>query len=104
MNHSLRCVVIAGWLLLAGTLAQAEVAKVTVFRAGEDGYHTYRIPTIVRATNGDLLAFCEGRKKAHLDDGDIDIVLKRSTDDGKSWGKMRLVQDEDADPTAKIWI
>jgi len=104
MNQSLRYVAITCLFLLIGTPAQAEVVKTTVFRSGEDGYHTYRIPTIVRAKNGDLLAFCEGRKKAHLDDGDIDIMLKRSTDDGKTWGAMQLVQDEEAAPTAKIWI
>jgi sialidase-1 len=80
------------------------VKKVSVFKSGEDGYHTYRIPAIVRAKNGDLLAFAEGRKKAAADHGDIDIVLKRSTDDGRSWGPMQLVQDESADPTAKVWI
>ena len=80
------------------------MTKVTVFKAGEDGYHTYRIPAIVRAKNGDLLAFAEGRKNGRSDHGDIDIVLKRSSDDGKTWGPMQLVQDEWADPTAKVWI
>lgn len=31
----------------------------TVFTSGTDGYHTFRIPAIVRAGNGDLLAFAE---------------------------------------------
>ena len=75
-----------------------------VFKAGQDGYHTYRIPAIVRAKNGDLLAFAEGRKNDRNDHGDIDIVLKRSSDNGKSWGSMELVQDEAVDPTAKVWI
>jgi sialidase-1 len=84
--------------------AETEVTKVTVFKAGEDGYHTYRIPAIVRAKNGDLLAFAEGRKNGPGDHGDIDIVMKRSADGGKSWGPMQLVQDEWEDPTAKMWI
>ena len=83
---------------------EAEAAKVTVFKAGEDGYHTYRIPAIVRAKNGDLLAFAEARKNSRADHGDVDIVMKRSADGGKTWGAMRLVQDEWADPTAKVWI
>ena len=57
-----------------------------VFKAGEDGYHTYRIPAIVRAKNGDLLAFAEGRKNGTDDHGDIDIVLKRSSDNGRTLG------------------
>src|SRR4029079_18749526 len=89
----------------AGSLViGAEIPKITVFKAGQDGYHTYRIPAIVRAKNGDLLAFAEGRKNSAADHGDIDIVLKRSGDDGKTWGRLQLVQDEDADPRAKIWI
>lgn len=82
----------------------AEIVKTTVFRAGDDGYHTYRIPTIVRAANGNLLAFAEGRKNGAADRGDIDIVLKRSSDGGKTWGKLQLVQDEASDPTAEVWI
>ena len=78
-----------------------EVPKVNVFRAGEDGYHTYRIPAIVRAKNGDLLAFAEGRKNGPADHGDIDIVLKRSSDGGKTWGPMQLVQDEWDEPTGE---
>jgi sialidase-1 len=80
------------------------LVETTVFKAGEDGYHTYRIPAIVRAKNGDLLAFAEGRKNGGGDHGDIDIVLKRSGDGGRTWGPMRLVQDEWDDPTAKVWI
>ncbi|HEX3601837.1 MAG TPA: sialidase family protein, partial [Lacipirellulaceae bacterium] len=86
------------------THASAEVNEVVVFHSGEDGYHTYRIPAIVRAKSGELLAFAEGRKDTAADHGDIDIVLKRSGDGGQTWGPMQLVQDEREDPTAKIWI
>jgi sialidase-1 len=94
---------IAGMLSLAMT-ARAAVTEATVFKAGEDGYHTYRIPAIVRAKNGDLLAFAEGRKNGPGDHGDVDIVLKRSSDGGNTWGPMQLVQDEWEDPNARIWI
>jgi sialidase-1 len=80
------------------------VEKTSVFKAGDDGYHTYRIPAIVRAKNGDLLAFAEARKNGPGDHGDIDIVLKRSRDGGRTWGPMRLVQDEWEQPTAEVWI
>lgn len=82
----------------------AEVTKVTIFDSGEDGYNTYRIPAIVKAANGDLLAFAEGRKNSGSDSGDIDIVLKRSIDNGQTWGAMQLVQDEWSNPTASITI
>ena len=90
--------------LIANAAAVADVAKVTVFAAGQDGYHTYRIPAIVKATSGDLLAFAEGRKTGAGDHGDIDIVLKRSADNGRTWGPMQLVQDEWGDPAAAVTI
>lgn len=84
--------------------ANAEVNKVTVFQSGDDGYHTYRIPTIVKAKNGDLLAIAEGRKNGGGDAGDIDLVMKRSTDNGATWSAMQLVQDEFSNPTGNITI
>src|SRR4051794_29469195 len=95
---------IVSLFVTGGTCVCADVTNTVVFKSGQDSYHTYRIPTIVRAKNGDLLAFAEGRKKATSDNGDIDIVLKRSSDGGKSWGRMQLVQDEPGDPAAKVWI
>jgi sialidase-1 len=82
----------------------SDVPTVVVFKSGNDNYHTFRIPTIVQATNGNLLAFAEGRKNSASDHGDIDIVLKRSTDLGKTWGPLQIVQDEPGSPTAKVWI
>lgn len=64
-----------------------------VFRSGKEGYHTYRIPAIIRAKDGTLLAFAEGRKNSRSDSGDIDVVLRRSTDNGKTWGPMQVVAD-----------
>ena len=55
-----------------------------VFVAGQGGYHTYRIPALVVTRTQTLLAFCEGRKNSRSDTGDIDLLLKRSTDGGKT--------------------
>ncbi|MCC6492352.1 MAG: exo-alpha-sialidase [Pirellulales bacterium] len=82
----------------------SNVIKTLVFRSGADGYHTYRIPAIVTAHNGDLLAFAEGRKRGSGDDGDIDIVMKRSSDGGRHWSGMSIVQDEWSDPAADVTI
>jgi hypothetical protein len=63
-------------------------AAVPVFTSGADGYKGYRIPSVIRAANGDLLAFAEARKNGLGDAGDIDLVLKRSTDGGLSWSPV----------------
>lgn len=81
--------------LLAGLagIASREPRHVVVFRAGEDGYHTYRIPALIGARKGALLAFCEGRRNSRSDTGDIDLVLKRSFDGGATWSRMQVVAD-----------
>jgi sialidase-1 len=45
----------------------------------------------VTTTNGTLLAFCEGRKNSARDTGTIDLLLKRSTDGGRTWGEAQVV-------------
>lgn len=77
---------VAGHSTLAGE-------AVTVFQNGRDGYRIFRIPAIIRAANGDLLAFCEAREGG--DASAIDLVMKRSSDLGRSWDELRIVQDND---------
>ena len=78
--------------LLSGGLGAAasppEPTHTPVFTAGEGGYHTYRIPAALVTGKGTLLAFCEGRKRGTSDTGNIDLVLKRSRDGGRSWGPL----------------
>lgn len=67
--------------------------EIDVFVSGKDGYHTFRIPAVIATKKGTLLAFCEGRKKGRGDSGDIDLVLRRSSDGGKTWGPLQVVAD-----------
>ncbi len=70
-----------------------EIIKETVrvFEQATEGYHSYRIPSLTTAPNGDLIAFAEGRKLTSLDYGDIDIVAKVSADKGKTWSPLRIL-------------
>ncbi len=76
------------------SLVAGEPFQTPVFVSGKGGYHTYRIPALVVSKKGTLLAFCEGRKTGRGDHGDLDLILKRSTDNGKTWGKQILVHEE----------
>ncbi|MEU1402433.1 sialidase family protein [Streptomyces sp. NPDC005728] len=60
------------------------------FRAGHEGYASFRIPAVVASGKGTVLAFCEGRADSAADHGRIDIVLKRSTDGGRTWGPLKV--------------
>jgi sialidase-1 len=80
--------------LVAPWQAFAAVESTVVFQSDTEGYNTFRIPAIVRIASGDLLAFAEARKKSRSDTGDIDLVLKRSHDGGKTWGPLQLLWDD----------
>ncbi len=65
-----------------------------LFVSGQDGYHTYRIPALAVTTQGTVLAFCEGRKNGGGDSGDIDLLVRRSSDHGKTWSAQHVVWDD----------
>ena len=65
-----------------------------LWESGKDGYDTYRIPALAVTTQGTLLAFCEGRKDLNSDSGNIDLLVKRSQDNGETWSEQRTVWDD----------
>lgn len=67
-----------------------------VFISGEENYTCYRIPAIIQAPNGHLLAFCEGRVGGCSDTGDIDLIMKRSENDGATWSNIQVIWDDSA--------
>jgi sialidase-1 len=85
---------LVGSSLLATGPAQAAPTfdQQVLFKATQDpGYSCFRIPAIVKSAHGTLLAFAEGRIDNCGDTGDIDLVLKRSTDGGKTWSPLQVV-------------
>ena len=71
----------------------AEISKKTdVFTAGKngqsnpDGINSYRIPALLKTDKGTLIAGADERRLHHYDWGDIGMVVKRSEDQGQTWG------------------
>ncbi|MEV7546614.1 sialidase family protein [Streptomyces sp. NPDC089915] len=62
------------------------------FNAFTEGYDCYRTPTLTTTRAGTLLAIAEARTSGCGDVGDIDLVLKRSTDEGRTWGPMQIIR------------
>ncbi len=85
-----------------GTAWAEALVKSDVFVGGESNYHTFRIPALVISNAGTTLAFCEGRKDSASDQGNIDLLLKRSHDGGETWGDIQLVHEEGGDAPITI--
>lgn len=81
----------------ARAATRASCTSSVPYVAGQGGYDTYRIPATVTTGKGTLLAFAEGRHDSAGDSGDIDVVLRRSTDGGCAWGPLSVVAAGDGD-------
>ena len=65
--------------------------KFDLFVVGDDpAYARYHIPGITVPAKGTVLAWCEARK-AESDRADNEILRRRSTDGGKSWGPVKRI-------------
>jgi sialidase-1 len=84
-------IILLQFLILTTFPAQSQAVK--VFRSGKEGHKSFRVPAIIRLPDGQILAFAEGRVTGINDFGDINIVLKRSRDNGKTWGPISTVVD-----------
>ncbi|MGP4044525.1 exo-alpha-sialidase [Streptomyces sp. 2A115] len=101
LRSTLTALLTTAALLALPSPAQAEPAapetgfeQQVLFKASQDpGYACFRIPAVVKTTKGTLLAFAEGRVNDCSDAGDIDIVLKRSTDGGRTWSPLQVVNE-----------
>lgn len=64
-----------------------------IYTSGQEGHKTYRIPAIIKNKQGHLLAFAEGRVNGSGDFGDINIVLKISRNQGRTWSALTTLVD-----------
>ncbi len=85
---------IAALLALApAPAAEPFLEKIDLFTVGDDPtYKIYHIPGIVVTAKGTVLAWCEARRKGG-DWDDIHILLRRSTDDAKTWSAPKRIVD-----------
>ena len=91
---SLHLIALVSLALATSTHAAAPfLEKVDLFEAAKDGYTLYRIPGIVTTKRGTVLAYCEARKSDKGDWGTIDILLRRSTNNGASWQPRVKIAD-----------
>lgn len=76
------------------------------FPSSEEYSKYYRIPAITRASDGTLVALSDARKN-HIHDvsNNIDIVSRRSSDNGKTWSDYIVIfqGSEDEGAGCKYW-
>ena len=91
----LRLLLLLPLLTLSAIAAEPFIEKADLFKVGEDpAYKIYHIPGIVVTAKGSVLAWCEARKKGG-DWDDIRVLLRRSTDDGKTWSAPKILTEVD---------
>lgn len=86
------------WLLMTAVLVActgAELEKIDVWKAGEGNYKIFRIPGIVVTSKGTILAYSEARMSDRGDWNSIDIVLRRSSDGGRTWSPHQKIANVD---------
>ena len=76
-------------------VAEPFLEQADLYISGTEGFHTFRIPSIVVTSRGTVLAFCEGRRDGRHDSGDIAMVLRRSEDGGRTWGALQVVWEDE---------
>lgn len=94
---------------LVKTLPQgAQVTdKKDIFESGvngkvnKEGINSYRIPALLKTDKGTLLAAGDERRLHHLDYGDIGMVVRRSQDNGQTWGDKITISNLRDNPEAK---
>lgn len=74
-----------------GATSLTATVPVAVFTRFESGYECIKIPSLLSLSSGTLLAFGEGRRESCSDYAFTELVSKRSTDGGKSWGSLTVV-------------
>lgn len=82
------------------------MSKTPLFEAQKDGkYQSIRIPCVLALPDNTVIAVAAGRSRVS-DWADIDMIMRRSPDGGKTWEPMRVLVDagtDVADNPVLIW-
>ncbi|HAZ03726.1 MAG: glycosyl hydrolase [Bacteroidetes bacterium GWF2_42_66] len=112
--HLVFIVLMLGFCLQLTFVKAQVVRSQTIWKTGEGAYKGYRIPALVVSVKETVLAFAEGRNDGG-DSGDIDMVVKRSTDNGKTWSEEIVIWNDELntcgnpcpvvdEETGRIWL
>ncbi|HEU8310855.1 TPA: LPXTG-anchored neuraminidase NanA [Streptococcus pneumoniae] len=80
--------------------------KTDIFESGrngkpnKDGIKSYRIPALLKTDKGTLIAGADERRLHSSDWGDIGMVIRRSEDNGKTWGDRVTITNLRDNPKA----
>ena len=85
-------IIILGFFLHSCEDKTVSIQKSVLWEKATGEYNNYRIPALIVTQKGTLLAFCEGREGG--DAGDIDLLLKRSEDNGLTWSEEQIVWND----------
>ncbi|MBO9617701.1 MAG: exo-alpha-sialidase [Niabella sp.] len=87
-------------LILSGCSARLQSAReqATIVFAPDAVYRSTRIPALVYTKRGSLLAFCEGRIGTASDWADMNLIMRRSTDGGRSWTPIVIIDSMKGGP------
>lgn len=82
-------------ILIAGAsavLAQ-DIHRADLWKSGEGGVHTYRIPALIQTRSGMLIAVADARHDSAQDlPGRLSLVMRRSKDRGRTWEASRVIR------------
>ena len=78
--------------------ASGEIQVTNVFEAETGGYAHYRVPAIAVSPSGTVMVVVEARASASGDWGHQDILMRRSTDGGRTWDDPRKIVQLEGPP------
>ena len=88
MKKLLTLVVFAAFAMVLSAQNDTMPFRTVLYNPGDFGSANYRIPAVITAKDGSIVAVTDRRKNNESDlPEDIDIICNRSTDGGRTWGE-----------------